>query len=54
MEKLNLMKLKEVEDKEQHHVEISNWFAALENLDAEVDINTAWENTGENKTISAK
>jgi hypothetical protein len=27
----------------QYRTEISNRFAALENLDAEVDINRAWE-----------
>jgi hypothetical protein len=31
MERFNLKKLKEVEVKEQHHVEISNMLAALEN-----------------------
>jgi hypothetical protein len=38
----NLKKLNEVEGKEQYCVEVSNRFAALENLDAEVDINSAW------------
>jgi hypothetical protein len=33
MERLNHKKLNEVEGKEQYHVEISNSFAALENLD---------------------
>jgi glycine betaine/choline ABC-type transport system substrate-binding protein len=33
MERLNLKKLNEVEGKEQYCVEISNRFAALENLD---------------------
>jgi hypothetical protein len=32
-----------VEDEEQYHVEASNIFAALEDLDVEVDINSAWE-----------
>jgi hypothetical protein len=32
----------------------SNRFAALENLDAEVDINRAWETVRENIKISAK
>jgi hypothetical protein len=32
MERFNLNKLNEVEGKEQYHVEISNMFAALENL----------------------
>jgi hypothetical protein len=43
MERLNLKKLNEVKGKEQYCVEVSNRFAALEDLDAEVDINSAWE-----------
>jgi hypothetical protein len=39
MEMYNLKKLNEVVGKEQYHVEISNRFVALENLDTEVDIN---------------
>jgi hypothetical protein len=38
MERFNLMKLNEVEGKEQYCVEISNRFAALENLDTESDV----------------
>jgi hypothetical protein len=49
MQRLNLKKLNEVEGKEQYNVEISNRFAALENSDAEVDINKAWEPSKENK-----
>jgi hypothetical protein len=41
MERFNLVKLNEVEGKEQYCVEISNRFSSLENLDAEVDINRA-------------
>jgi hypothetical protein len=41
MESVNLKKLSEVEGKEQYRVEISNRFAVLENLNAEVDINRA-------------
>jgi hypothetical protein len=48
-----LKKLNKVEDKEQYQVEISNRFAALENLNAE-DINRAWETIRENIKISAK
>jgi hypothetical protein len=48
MERSNLKKLNEVKDKEQYHVEISNRFAALENLDTVVDINSAWETIREN------
>jgi hypothetical protein len=41
MERFNLRKLNEVEDKEQYRVEISNMFTALENLDTGLNINTA-------------
>jgi hypothetical protein len=36
VERFNLKKLNEVEDKEQFRVEVSNKFAALEDLKAEV------------------
>jgi hypothetical protein len=39
------------ECKEIYHVEVSNTFAALEDLDTEVDINTAWETIRENIKI---
>jgi uncharacterized FlaG/YvyC family protein len=52
-ERFNLKKLNEVEGKEQYHVEISNRFASLENLD-EVDINRVWESIRENIKISTK
>jgi hypothetical protein len=48
MEKFNLKKLNEVEGKEQYCVEMSNRFAALENLNAEMDINGARETITEN------
>jgi hypothetical protein len=54
MERINLMKLNEVEGKEQYHVEVSNRFAALEDLDTEVEINSAWETIQKNIKISAK
>jgi hypothetical protein len=54
MERFNLKKLNEVEGKGQYSVEISNRFAALENLDTEVDVNKAWETIRENIKISAK
>jgi hypothetical protein len=41
-------KLNKVEGKEQYCVKILNRFAALKNLDAEVDINRAWETVREN------
>jgi hypothetical protein len=43
MERLSLKKSNEIEDKEQYRVEISNRFAALENLDTEVFISRAGE-----------
>jgi hypothetical protein len=54
MDVFNLKKLNEVEGKEQFCVEVSNEFAALEDLDTEVEINTAWETIRENINISAK
>jgi hypothetical protein len=54
VERFNLNKLNEVESKEQYRVEVSNGFAALEDLDAEVEINSAWEMIRENIKISAK
>jgi hypothetical protein len=54
MERFNLKKLNGVEGKEQYRVEVSNRFAALEDLDAEAEINSAWEMIRENIKISAK
>jgi hypothetical protein len=54
MERFNLKKLKNVEGKEQFLVEVSNSFAALEDLDTEVEINSPWETIRENIKISAK
>jgi hypothetical protein len=54
MERFNLKKLNEGEGKEQYRFEVSNEFAALEGLDAEVEINSAWEMIRENTKISAK
>jgi hypothetical protein len=54
MERFNLEKLNEVEGKERYDVEVSNRFAALEDLDKEVKISSAWETIRENIKISAK
>jgi hypothetical protein len=54
MERFNLKKLNEVEGKEKYRVEVPNRFSALEDLYAEVDINSAWEMIRENIKISAK
>jgi hypothetical protein len=39
MEGFILKKLNEIEVKDKYHVEVSNSFAAFEDLDAEVEIN---------------
>jgi hypothetical protein len=54
MERFSLNKLNEVEGIEQYRVEISDRFAASENLNAEVDINRGWETIREKINISAK
>jgi hypothetical protein len=54
MERFNLEKLDKVEGKEKYRIEVSNRFAALEDLDAEVEINSAWETIRENIKMSAK
>jgi hypothetical protein len=52
--RFNLKKLNKVEGKEKCRVEGSNRFAALETLDVEVDISSAWGTIRENVKISAK
>jgi hypothetical protein len=41
MERFSLKKLNEVKGKERYRVEVSNRFAASEDLDTEVEINAA-------------
>jgi hypothetical protein len=41
MDRFNLKKLNEIEGKEQFRVQLSNLFAALEEFDTEVELNTA-------------
>jgi hypothetical protein len=43
MKRFNLKKLNEVEGKEKNPVEVSNRFAALDDLNKEVEINIAWQ-----------
>jgi hypothetical protein len=54
IERFNLKKLNEVEGKEKCCIEVSNRFAALEDLDTEGEINSAWEKIRKNIKISAK
>jgi hypothetical protein len=53
MERFSLKKLNKVEAKERCSVEVSNRFAALEDLNTEVEINGAWETIRENIKFSA-
>ena len=53
-ERFNLRKLNELEVKEKYQIEITNRFAALENLNVDEDINRAWENIKGNIKTSAK
>jgi hypothetical protein len=54
MERFSLKKLGDVEGKEQFRAQVSNRFAAWEDLDTEVEINNAWETIRENIKILAK
>ena len=53
-QRFNLRKLNEPEEREQYQIEITNRFAALENLDDDEDVNRTWENIKENIQTSAK
>jgi hypothetical protein len=46
-ERFNLRKLNELDVRKQYQIEITNRFAALENLSEGEDINRAWENIKE-------
>jgi hypothetical protein len=52
MERFNPNKLNEVEGKEQYRVGVSNRFTPMEDMDAEVVRNSAWETIRENIKIS--
>jgi hypothetical protein len=54
LERLNLKKLSKMEVRKQFQIEVSNRFAALENLSESEDINRAWENIKESIKISYK
>jgi len=49
-----LRKLNEPEVREQYQIEITNRFAALENVNDDGDVNSTWENIKENVQTSAK
>jgi hypothetical protein len=52
-ERFNLNKLNKVESKGQYRA-VSNMFATLEDLNAEVEINSAWETIRDNTKILVK
>ena len=54
VEKFNLRKLNELEIRKHYKIEITNRFAALENLSYGQDINRAWKNIKENIKTSTK
>jgi len=53
-DRFNLRKLNEPKVRKHYQIEITNRFAALENLSDNEDINRAWENIEENIKTSAK
>jgi len=53
-QRFNFRKLNEPEVREQYQIEITNRFAALENLNDDEDVNRTWENIKENIQFSAK
>jgi len=53
-QRFNFRKLNEPEVREQYQIEITNRFAALENLNDEEDVYRTWENIKENIQTSAK
>ena len=52
--RLNLSKLNELEVRKQYQIEITNRFAALENLNEDEDVNRIWGNIKHNIQISEK
>jgi hypothetical protein len=53
-QRFNLRKLNEPEVRDQYQIEITNRFAALENLSDDKDVDRTWENIKENIKTSAK
>ena len=53
-QRFNLWKLNEPEVREQYQIEITNRFAAFENLSDDENLDRTWENIKENIKTSAK
>jgi hypothetical protein len=54
MEMFDLKKLNELEASDKYRVEASKGFIVLEDVDAKMEINSAWKTTRENIKISAR
>jgi hypothetical protein len=54
MEEIQPQELKKVKGKEKYHTKPSSRFAALEDLDTEMEIYSDWETIRENIKISVK
>jgi hypothetical protein len=54
VERLHIRKLNVLEVRKQYQIEITNRFAALENLRGDKDIHRVWENIKENIKTSTK
>jgi len=54
VERFNIRKLNMLKARKQYQIEITNQFAALENLIDGKNINRAWENITENIKTSSK
>jgi hypothetical protein len=52
MERFNLKKLNEVEGKEKYTVEVSNRFAASEDLNSEVDVTNGFSSSAQLHRVS--
>ena len=52
-QKFNLSKLNDLEVRKQYQIDITNRFAALENLNKDEDVNKTWEKIKENIKTSA-
>ena len=50
-QRFNLRKLNEPEIREQYQIEITNRFAALENVNDDKDVNRTWENIEEKESL---
>jgi flagellin-specific chaperone FliS len=53
-ERFNLRKLYELDVRKQYQIEITNRFAALDNLSDVEDTHRAWENMKENQNLSSR